>query len=301
MIIKLILLFFAIALLLWLWQCKMPQKAQQGVFPYRLNAPDKTFEMPPVLTEISGICFMPDGLKLAAIQDETGYMYLIDKQSGKVDEPPIFFMEKGDFEDIAIVSNVAYIVKSKGAMVILKGISSSKPIVEQVDTFLTKKDNIEGLCYDKQTNCLWLASKGQKDGDEMFKNVYSFDLNTKQLSPKPILTITLELLQTFLKKQTDTYFDKLKEDFLTETYLKLGPSGIAIHPKTGEIYIISSINKVLMVFNRQNELLTMVKMDKSVHRQPEGICFDTDGTLYISNEGKDGIAQLHVFSVKNAQ
>jgi uncharacterized protein YjiK len=301
MIIKLTLFLLAMILLFWLWQCKMPKKLQKGDFLYRLNAPDKTFDMPPALTEISGISFMPDGLKLAAIQDETGYMYLIDKQSGKVDDPPIFFEEKGDFEDIAVVGNVAYIIKSKGVISLLKGIASGKPTVEKIDVGLKKKDNIEGLCYDKQTNCLWLASKGEKDAEEMFKNVYSFDLNTKQLNPKPILTITLEMLQTFLKKQTDAGFDKLKEDFLTETYLKLGPSGIAIHPKTGEIYMISSINKVLMVFNRQFDLLTMVKMDKSVHRQPEGICFDTDGTLYISNEGKGEVAQLHVFSVKTAQ
>jgi uncharacterized protein YjiK len=295
MITKLTLLLFAIVVLFWLWQCKMPKKVQTSDFPYRLNAPDKTFDMPPALEEISGICFTADGRKLAAIQDETGYMYLIDKQTGKVDEPPTFFMEKGDFEDIAIVGDVAYIVKSKGSVIVLTGIASGKPTVEQVDTFLTKKDNIEGLCYDKKTNSLWFASKGQKDGDEMFKNVYSFDLNTKHLNPKPILTITLEMLQSFLNKQTDARFDPLKEDFLKESYLKLGPSGIAIHPKTGEIYIISSINKVLMVFNRQNELLTMVKMDKSVHRQPEGICFDIDGTLYISNEGKGEVAQLHVF------
>jgi uncharacterized protein YjiK len=295
MITKLTLLLFAIVVLFWLWQCKMPKKVQTSDFPYRLNAPDKTFNMPPALEEISGICFTTDGRKLAAIQDETGYMYLIDKQTGKVDEPPTFFMEKGDFEDIAIVGDVAYIVKSKGSVIVLTGIASGKPTVEQVDTFLTKKDNIEGLCYDKKTNSLWFASKGQKDGDEMFKNVYSFDLNTKHLNPKTILTITLEMLQSFLNKQTDARFDPLKEDFLKESYLKLGPSGIAIHPKTGEIYIISSINKVLMVFNRQNELLTMVKMDKSVHRQPEGICFDIDGTLYISNEGKGEVAQLHVF------
>jgi uncharacterized protein YjiK len=298
MITKLALLGLVIAVLFWLWQCKIPKKlpAQEDSFKYRLNAPDKTFQMPPALDEISGICFTPDGRKLAAIQDETGYMYLIDKQTGSVEEPPTFFMEKGDFEDIAIVGDVAYIVKSKGAVIILTGIASGKPTVEQVDTFLTKKDNIEGLCYDKQTNSLWFASKGLKEGNEMFKNVYSFDLNTKQLNPTPLLTITLERLQAFLQKQTDLRFDALKEDFLKEMYLKLGPSGIAIHPKTGEIYIISSINKVLMVFNRQNDLLTMVKMDKSVHRQPEGICFDIDGTLYISNEAKGEVAQLHVFN-----
>jgi uncharacterized protein YjiK len=301
MITKLILLLAVIALLAWFWQCRTAQKVQTGDFLYQINTPTKTFNLPPDLEEISGICFTSDGRKLAAIQDETGYMYLIDKQSGIVEKDPIFFAEKGDFEDIAVVGDVAYIVKSKGSVTILNGIASGKPTIEQADTFLTKKDNIEGLCYDKKTNCLWFASKGQKEGDEMFKNVYSFDLNTKQLNPKPILVITLELLQTFLKKQTLERFDALKNDFLKETFLKLGPSGIAIHPKTGEIYIISSINKVLMVFNRQNELLTMVKMDKTIHRQPEGICFDTDGTLYISNEAKGEVAQLHVFMVKNAQ
>jgi uncharacterized protein YjiK len=295
---KLILILFAIAILCWLWQCKMPKKVHITDFQYRINTHDKSFDLPRALEEISGICLTADQRKLAAIQDETGYMYLIDKQTGKVDEPPIFFTEKGDFEDIAIVGDVAYVVKSKGTVLVLKGIASGKLTVEPMDAFLPKKENIEGLCYDEKTNSLWFAAKGQKEGDEMFKNVYSFDLNTKQLNSKPILTITLEMLQSFLQKQTDARFDSLKEDFLKESYLKLGPSGIAIHPKTDEIYIISSINKVLMVFNRQNELLTMVKMDKSVHRQPEGICFDIDGTLYISNEGKGEGAQLHVFRLK---
>jgi uncharacterized protein YjiK len=150
MITKLILLLAVIALLAWFWQCRTAQKVQTGDFLYQINTPTKTFNLPPDLEEISGICFTSDGRKLAAIQDETGYMYLIDKQSGIVEKDPIFFAEKGDFEDIAVVGDVAYIVKSKGTVTILSGIASGKPTIEQADTFLTvcvmiKKQIVYGL------------------------------------------------------------------------------------------------------------------------------------------------------------
>jgi uncharacterized protein YjiK len=263
-----------------------------------LNAPDKTFKLPTALRETSGLSLSRDPQKLAAIQDETGYMYFIDKQSGSVSPNPIFFLEKGDFESIEIVGDTAFIAKSKGTLVLLKGISSGRPTLQQINTTLTKNDNIEGLCYDAKTNCLWLACKGLQDAGEKVKKVYAFDLKTMKLRPEPVLTLRLEKVAEFLTRQTDARYNKLKLDMQPYKQLELGPSGIAIHPKTDEIYIISSINKVLMVFNRQNELLTMVKMDKSVHRQPEGICFDIDGTLYISNEGKGEGAQLHVFRLK---
>ena len=37
-------------------------------------------------------------------------------------------------------------------------------------------------------------------------------------------------------------------------------------------------------------------LDKKLHAQPEGITFDEEGNLYISNEGKNGIAMLYKYS-----
>ncbi|MEN9612500.1 MAG: SdiA-regulated [Bacteroidota bacterium] len=42
--------------------------------------------------------------------------------------------------------------------------------------------------------------------------------------------------------------------------------------------------------NRENAIVEMVRLDKNIHRQPKGICFDTDGKLFISNEYKGDVS-----------
>ncbi len=66
------------------------------------------------------------------------------------------------------------------------------------------------------------------------------------------------------------------------------PSAIAIHPITGNLYILASVGKSLAVFSKQGKMLSLVRLNSKIHAQPEGICFSPDGTLYIVNEGKDG-------------
>lgn len=284
-----------ISILILLGRCS-PQTAVTPLVSYNLNTPNKTFKLPAALREISGLSLSHDPHKLAAIQDETGYMYFIDKQSGSVDPNPIFFLENGDFESVEIVGDTAYVAKAKDTIILLKGISSGRPTIQQINTSLTKNDNIEGLCYDVKTNSLWLAAKGLQDTGEKVKNVYAFDLKTMQLNPEPVLTLRLEKVASFLSHQTDARYDKLKSNLQPYQELQLGFSGIAIHPKTGEIYLLSSVNKAMIVMNRQNTIIDMVKLDKNIHAQPEGICFDNDGKLFISNEGKGDVAKIHVFS-----
>jgi len=78
-----------------------------------------------------------------------------------------------------------------------------------------------------------------------------------------------------------TQINKLKnraEDF--------SPSGIAIHPTTYQIYILSSQGKTLSIFDSSKKLVAIIFLNKKEHLQPEGICFSPDGDLFISNEGK---------------
>ncbi len=42
-------------------------------------------------------------------------------------------------------------------------------------------------------------------------------------------------------------------------------------------------------------MLTIKQLDKKTFRQPEGICFDPEGNLFISNEGQGGKANILIF------
>jgi DNA-binding beta-propeller fold protein YncE len=65
------------------------------------------------------------------------------------------------------------------------------------------------------------------------------------------------------------------------------PSGLARHPATGDWYLISSVNKLLIVANSNFEIESVWPLLPSRFRQPEGIAFDRLGNMYISNEGDE--------------
>ncbi|MCC7244226.1 MAG: SdiA-regulated domain-containing protein, partial [Saprospiraceae bacterium] len=77
------------------------------------------------------------------------------------------------------------------------------------------------------------------------------------------------------------------------------PSGIAIHPKTGEIFVISTAKKRLVVLDyTTGQIRFAVRLDKKVMPQPEGISFDAAGNLLISSEGKKGEGLLLKFNYR---
>ena len=63
------------------------------------------------------------------------------------------------------------------------------------------------------------------------------------------------------------------------------PSALAKDPKTSEWYVIASINKILLGLDAEWNDIEAIKLDKKVFPQPEGMVFDRDGDLLISNEG----------------
>jgi uncharacterized protein YjiK len=68
---------------------------------------------------------------------------------------------------------------------------------------------------------------------------------------------------------------------------------------TREWYIISSVNKVLLVLNDQWKVKASYALDPVLFKQPEGLAFDRRGNMYISNEGgKGGDANVLLFAYK---
>ena len=65
------------------------------------------------------------------------------------------------------------------------------------------------------------------------------------------------------------------------------PSGLAQNPITKEWFIISAVNKFLVVTDSNWQVKEVYTLNGNTFNQPEGIAFDKSGNLYISNEGDD--------------
>ncbi|HHS95577.1 MAG TPA: hypothetical protein ENJ45_03225 [Phaeodactylibacter sp.] len=273
-------------------------------FHYRLNEPDLRLPLPESLKEISGLSPAVDSSEvLFAIQDEEGILFQIDKKTGTLLDTTLFY-KKGDYEGLELVGDTLYVVKSTGTIYQVSNLKQMPPTVQKHKFFLSKSNDVEGLCYDKKQNRLLLACKGEsiteEDGAERAKFekvIYAFRLDDKQMDLTPVLRFSLEDLYRYLEncKPTEQH-DKLCEYFHPDAERFIfSPSAIAIHPITQNIYLTSAHKKLLLVLSSEGKVLHLQKMNKAVHPQPEGLAFDPDGTLYIANEGKKGAGTILVF------
>lgn len=273
-------------------------------FPYQLREPNQSFKMPNKLEEISGLCIAPNNKFLYTIQDEKGNIYKIDIASGEVVEK-FDFGKNGDYEGIAIYQNTVFVTRSNGTIYEVKNLGKEDQDVSNYKTDLKGKNDVEGFCYQPSSNSLLLACKGIPTMGETTeeaanrKYIYRFDLATRKLIPEPFYKITLKKVQQFLKEASYNVELQNFQSYLNQnSYFKFSPSGIAIHPKTNEIYILSSSKKMLLITNEAGDIQYLAKLNKKIHRQPEGIAFTPDGTLYIANEGKGGHGTIHVYKAK---
>jgi hypothetical protein len=235
-------------------ECTPAKKDRSG---YRINDPNDVFVLPSRLTEISGIAFISDDV-LACIEDEHGilYQYSLNKRE-IVDE--INFSSSGDFEDVAIKGDTAYVLRSDGMVFTISNFTSS-PQINKFRIVSKIRRNVEGLFCIQKGGQLLIADK--EDNSFCF-----FDLLKKELIA---VSVPIE-----------------RKGF--------SPSAIGIHPITGEIYILGSTTKDLLVVRRDGTVKTSIKLQNRLFIQPEGMTFNSAGDLFISNEGRGGKSNILMF------
>ncbi len=243
--------------------------------------------LPGDLNEISGISFKDDST-LVAIEDETGNLYFYNIHSKKVTEKRMF-AEDGDYEDVVIAGNDIYVVDSSGQLYHIANYASGTSDATVYPTSLTEENNIEGLTYDKKNNRLLLAVKDKGiDNIKDQKPVYAFSLATKKLDTKPVYSINLADIEAYYKGDA---LEESSKKFLKAIGNKsmngvFRPSALAFHPLNGKLYILSSINNIIAVLDSTGKISDLLELDGKEFKQPEGLSFTSDGSLYVSNEGK---------------
>jgi len=264
---------------------KSLQQAEQtiGTPKYRINQPTRSINLPSYLGEISGLSLSKDDSTLLAIQDEKGLLFFIHKADGRIVNQ-IKFAGDDDFEGIEVVDSTIYVSNHKGDLYQYPYPAEGTQLPEKANklkTFLKSDDNIEGLGYHPPTHSLLVAAKGSGKKRSKKRKVYRFGIVNQKLDSAVFLTLNSEIITDSLGR------DKKAPIF--------SPSAIATHPITGNIYIVSSVASAIIVVDEKGMILYTASLDRSIHRQPEGLVFDGENRLYISNEGRDGLAKVHVF------
>ncbi len=235
----------------------------------------KIIDLPTDLDEISGIVYYPKDTSVFAIVDEAGILYKIPLKNPQKFQQWRFAKNK-DFEEVVLVDSTFYVLVSNGDIEKLS-FKGEKVKAEQFAFFTRKKkkNEFEILYKSPNSNELILICKDCEDDDKEHLSTYIFsDTAEEKFKVGPVLDMRAFSQEIGVKKH-------------------LKPSAAAINPITGELYLVSAIQNVVLILSPEGIFKTMVSLDPRIYKQPEGITFTPEGNLIISNEfAKEGLPNL---------
>lgn len=255
-------------------------------FPYNLSAPAQHISLSALdLQEISGLGATGKDHVLCAVSDEKGTVFMLDMAQNGAVLQSISFKEKGDFEGVEWVNDTLYAVQSNGKLSEITGWQNDATPITRIFPLLEGEEHdIEGLAHDPVHHRLLIAFKEDPESDRV-RQIWAFDLHTHTFSAEAVYTINPKDIDELLPLDNN---DKQRS---------FSPSGVAVHPHSGDIYVVSTALKRLIILDPSNgKLKNAARIEKDLIGQPEGIAFDKKGNLYISSEKKKENAAIFRFA-----
>ncbi len=243
---------------------------------YNLRSAIQT-KLPLELDEISGVAYYPADSSLFAINDEKGWLYKIKKGQ------PMRrwkFSTGADFEDVVLLDSVFYVLQSNGNILRLSFAVQNTVAVQQFRFPQgATKSEFEILYYDPRREKFILMCKDCEADTKKSLTTFSFDPYTGLYSDSSYTVDVKEIAKS-----------------MGEEKIKFKPSAASINPKDSLLYIVSAINKVMVVTDANGKFRNVYRIDESIFKQPEGITFTPGGGMIISNEAADvGVADILYF------
>ena len=265
------------------FQCKPSvEKLENGHFPatYSLNDYSKIV-LQSKMKEISGLEWVGK-TQLLAIEDESSVIYSLAPDSGKIlDEQK--FAKNNDIEDIAWVNNVAWVLQSDGTLYEITSPLTKNAKTTKYDFPIEKKRDLEAMVVSENGDYLYVFCKSCKwDNGTEEASVFRFNLALKQYESASFITLKREEIQKH-------FTNKDKEP------LEMKPAAVALHPIEKQFYVLSSTDKWLLITDLDFNPIAVYRLNPEIFKQPEGMTFDPEGNMYISNEARGGEPNILVF------
>jgi hypothetical protein len=249
--------------------CSKGEKTYESPQGYDFSKP-QTYKMPEDLAEISGIAFYPGQKdRVYAIQDEEGKLFYWTNGNPESAQH-ISFGKHGDYEDLGITNNFAIILRSDGILFNFPIQEVSEGTLKSVKEWksLIPEGEYEGLYVDNVSNDLYVLCKScGADKKTGMVSGYILHLDNQGV---PALTGDFKINTQEIP------------GFKAKGGLK--PSALTYNKQTNEWYLLSSVQKMLIIADKTWKPKQVVHLNPSLFPQPEGIAFDIDNNLYISNE-----------------
>ena len=258
--------------------------------PFSFDNADRIIILDKELIEISGLTYDTKRDRLLAINDEQGYVYIIDEKSGT----SIKYLEFGkdkDYEGLVRTSEGVIVLESDGD---LNLVNIQAKTTDLRKTGLTSRTDAEGLSVLPDGRLL-IACKGFPKGELTTgrKVIYAYDIAKKKLSE--YISIDDKTLSDMAKEKYAKE-SKNKERKRIARAIDFSPSGVAYDSSSGYTYIVSAKGNTLVVVDQKGALADLVMLPKRTMPQVEAITFDPDGNLYIATEGQGLTAKVFVYN-----
>jgi hypothetical protein len=289
-----------------------PEKKPAPAARFDLDKPSRAFELPAELREVSAVTAV-DEKTVACLQDEKGVLFLVDVRDGQVRAAHLFGPD-GDYEGLARAGDEFWVLRSDGRLARLAPSDGGYVIAETFDLGLPNRD-LEGLCFDPTTGLLLVAPKDVletekpkgKRGDAERERakaqrdqrlVHGWDPRRRALLPEPVLELSIDDLVAQALERGDAVPMRTGKKQPERPALKLRFSCVAVEPRSGHLWLLSAVDSVLAVVDRQGRLQGQYRLDPAVLPKPEGLTFLPGGSLVLSSEGVGGPARLCVYEAK---
>ncbi|QEM08266.1 SdiA-regulated family protein [Mucilaginibacter rubeus] len=262
----------AVAVVFLIISCKNKEKAIPDSPPgYDLNNPVK-YKMPEDLTEISGFAFHNGkNDSVYAEQDEEGFLFNLKLGDKKANYTK--FGKSGDYEDVAICREQVIMLKSDGTLFTFpfNQVRTKEVTNVQKTKGQLPEGEFEAMCADEKTGLVYVLCKRCAD----------------EKTSKRSTGYILKLQADGTLKQTGSFAIDVREieRLADKKRVPFRPSAIAKNTFTNEWYVLSSVNKMLVVTDVNWKVKNVYPLSVTIFGQPEGMAFDNQRNLYISNEG----------------
>jgi len=214
--------------------------------------------MPDKLREISGIAFLNGKSDTVyAEEDENGRVYHF--KPGDKNWPSTRFGKNGDFEDISICNNYVIMLRSDGCLFSFPVSETKKAEANQVKEFkhLIPDGEYEGLAAEEPDGKIYVLCK--HCDDDKTRTWGGGSILQMDASGNLIAVGKFEIDIKAIDAADNTQG------------INFHPSALARNLFTREWFVLSSVNKLLVITDENWKVKSVFPLDPSLFEQPEGM------------------------------